>query len=295
MTNFYDYVRSHPQQLRQFCYKEILFLNLDCPPEFVKGENWNNHNIFVHVLTGGKKMSSRERSWILDEGQTVFVKKGGITVERVGYEPFCVLMFFVPDDYLKVFVREHVKQLASDSPIHSNDKVLLVDSDPAMMGFYQSILSYFSSANQPAENLLELKFQELLLNIVSNEKNHQLTNYLCRLAQTTHDDLQVIMESNCFYNMQLHEYARLCHRSLSSFKRDFYNAFAAPPGRWLLEKRLSRAAYLLSHSDSSMMDVICESGFKNITHFSRAFKNQYGLSPVHYRKQNAALVHENAE
>jgi hypothetical protein len=90
MTNFYDYVRSHPEQLRQFCCREILFLRLDCPPDFVKDENWNDYNIFMHVLTGGKRMSSREKSWVLDEGSTVFVKKGGVTVERIGPEPFCV-------------------------------------------------------------------------------------------------------------------------------------------------------------------------------------------------------------
>jgi AraC family transcriptional regulator, exoenzyme S synthesis regulatory protein ExsA len=291
MTNFYDYVRSHPAQLRQFCCKEILFLNLDCPPEFVKGENWNNHNIFMHVLTGGKRMSSREKSWVLDEGSTVFVKKGGVTVERLGPEPFCVLMFFVPDDYLKAFIREHVEYNVSVNPqLLSNDRVLPIHSTPVMSAFYQSILSYFSTDMRPQENLLELKFKELLLNITTNENNRELIQYLHRLAQTDHDDLESIMQNNCLYNMQLHEYASLCHRSLSSYKRDFYQTFGVPPGRWLLEKRLNCAAYLLSHSDHSIIDVACESGFKNITHFNRVFKKQYRVSPLQYRRQNVPAL-----
>ncbi|HEV8286617.1 MAG TPA: AraC family transcriptional regulator [Chitinophagaceae bacterium] len=291
MTNFYDYVRSHPEQLRQFCCKQILFLNLDCPPEFVKGENWNNHNVFVHVLTGGKRMSSREKSWVLDKGSTVFVKKGGVTVERLSHEPFCVLMFFVPDDYLKSFIREHTELnfQVNQQPL-TNDRLLPVHSTPVMTAFYQSILSYFSTETRPPENLLELKFKELLLNIITNEQNRELTQYFYKLAQNTHDDLQIIMESNCLYNMQLHEYARLCHRSLSSYKRDFYNTFGLPPGRWLLEKRLSHAAYLLLHSDRSITDIVCDSGFKNITHFNRAFKNQFGLSPLQYRKQKSSTL-----
>jgi len=291
MTNFYDYVRSHPEQLRQFCCKEILFLNLDCPPEFVKGENWNNYNIFMHVLTGGKRMSSREKSWVLDEGSTVFVKKGGVTVERLSHEPFCVLMFFVPDDYLKSFIREQVAYNVSMNPqLLSNDCVLRVHSTPVMSAFYQSILSYFSTDTRPLENLLELKFKELLLNIITNENNRELIQYLHRLAHTDHDDLESIMQNNCLYNMQLHEYARLCHRSLSSYKRDFYHTFGVPPGRWLLEKRLNRAAYLLSHSDHSIIDVVCESGFKNITHFNRVFKKQFRVSPLQYRRQNAPAL-----
>jgi AraC-like DNA-binding protein len=291
MTNFYDYVRSHPEQLRQFCCKDILFLNLDCPPEFVKGENWNNYNIVMHVLTGGKRMSSREKSWVLDEGSTVFVKKGGVTVERLSHEPFCVLMFFVPDDYLKSFIREHMGYNMSMNPQPlSNDCVLRVHSTPVMGAFYQSILSYFSTDTRPQEELLELKFKELLLNITRNENNRELIQYLQRLAQTDHDDLESIMQNNCLYNMQLHEYARLCHRSLSSYKRDFYQTFGVPPGRWLLEKRLNRAAYLLSHSDRSIIDVVCESGFKNIPHFNRVFKKQYRVSPLRYRRQNVPAL-----
>src|SRR5678815_5542351 len=137
MTNFYDYVRSHPEQLRQFCCKEILFLNLDCPPEFVKGENWNNYNIFMYVLTGGKRLSSREKSWVLDEGSTVFIKKGSVTVERIGPKPFCVLMFFVPDDYLRSFVREHSGLTTScPDPGFCNDHLLPVSSTPVMHAFY---------------------------------------------------------------------------------------------------------------------------------------------------------------
>ena len=184
MTNFYDYVRSHPEQLRQFCCKEILFLNLDCPPDFVKGENWNNYNIFVHVLSGGKKMSSREKSWLLDEGDTVFVKKGGLTVERISNDPFCVLMFFVPDDYLKSFILEQTElNLPVTTHPLSTDRILSVHSSPVMSAFYQSIISYFSTDTRPMENLLELKFKELLLNIITNEKNQELTHYIHNLAR----------------------------------------------------------------------------------------------------------------
>ena len=289
MTNFYDLVRSHPEQIRQFCCREILLLRLDCPSDFVKAENWNEYNVFIHVLTGGKRMSSREKSWVLEPGATVFVKKGGITVERTGPDPYCVLMFFVPDDYLRLFIREQVSLIPFvNSCSCSGDRLLPVCSSPVMSAFYESILSYFSTNTKPAENLLELKFKELLLNIITNDKNQELAGYLCQLTQASTDDLQNIMESNCLYHMQLHEYARLCHRSLSSYKRDFHNTFGIPPGRWLLEKRLAHASHLLLHSDKSIGDIIGESGFKNITHFGRAFKKQYGLSPLQYRKQNIA-------
>ena len=103
------------------------------------------------------------------------------------------------------------------------------------------------------------------------------------------DDLKEIMETNCLYNLQLHEYARLCHRSLSSFKRDFNTAYGMTPGRWLLQKRLDTASHLLVSSEKSIMDVAMESGFKNISHFDRVFKQHHKISPLQYRKQHVSI------
>jgi AraC family transcriptional regulator, exoenzyme S synthesis regulatory protein ExsA len=125
------------------------------------------------------------------------------------------------------------------------------------------------------------------LNIVANEKNRQLTGYFCRLVQTRIDDLQEIMENNCYFNLHLEEYARLCHRSLSTYKRDFYGAFGAAPGRWLQEKRLERACHLLQHTEKPITEVVFESGFINITHFDRVFKKHFGINPLKFRRQHS--------
>ncbi|WP_460913500.1 helix-turn-helix domain-containing protein [Spirosoma areae] len=35
-----------------------------------------------------------------------------------------------------------------------------------------------------------------------------------------------------------------------------------------------------------MGDIVFDSGFENGSHFSRVFKKKFGISPLHYRKQN---------
>ena len=286
MLNFYDFVREHPVEIRQFSCKDLLFLINECPPDFTKGEDWGEHNIFLYVTTGRHNLFSRERSWQLDTGSAVFVKKGALGIEKVDEKSFCALMFYVPDEYIRSFIRENSAVLPPvDLSIISNDKILPVQTTTIMTAFYESVLPYFSLTIQPPEKLIELKFRELLLNIISNTDNKELTAYFYRLALTNLDDLKETMECNCLYNLQLHEYARLCHRSLSSFKRDFNTAFGMAPGRWLLEKRLEAASRLLMSSEKPVMDVVVESGFKNISHFDRVFKQHYKTSPLQYRKR----------
>ncbi|HKH62398.1 MAG TPA: AraC family transcriptional regulator [Flavitalea sp.] len=292
MLNNYDFVKDNPSLFKQFSCKKLLFLIMDCPPDFAKSEDWSEHNCFLHVLSGKKHLYNRERSWYIEKGSTVFLKKGGIGIEKFGNEPFCVLLFYVPDEYICSFVRENIPLISGvNTSVGSKDQVLPVQTNAVMNAFYGSILAYFSSSAQPPENLLELKFRELLLNLIGIENNPALTSYFCELAHPRPlHDLQNIMEDNCLYNLHLHEFARLCHRSLSSFKRDFQNAYKKAPGQWLMEKRLDVSRRLLLNSDKPVRDVVIESGFKNNTHFDRVFKKHFGLSPLQYRKQTSSVT-----
>ena len=291
MQSYYDFVRTHPEGFIQFSCKGILFLKMECPPDFIKADDWFVHNCFLHVLSGKKLLSSREQSWEIQKGDTIFLKKGAISLERRSAEAFCGLMFFVPDEYIRSFIKEKAGILTTEKISSSGDaRAFPIRTTPVLSAFYESVIPYFSTLAKPAENLLELKFCELLLHIVTTESNPALKSYLFKLAQTGMDDLPEVMENNCLFNLQLNEYARLCHRSLSSFKRDFHAVFATAPGRWLSEKRLNHAAHLLLHSSKSITEVVLESGFTNITHFDKVFKKQFGMSPLRYRKNITAFV-----
>jgi AraC family transcriptional regulator, exoenzyme S synthesis regulatory protein ExsA len=289
MLNIYDYIKAHPEEFKQFSCKELLFLIIDCPPDFTSSEDWAEHNCFLYVITGRHILFSRERSWFLKQGDTMFMKKGGCGIQKVDEDIFCALMFYVPDSYLRSFIRERVETYpAADPSLGSNDLVLPVETNVILTTFFDSVISYFTAGKQPPEDLLELKFRELLLNIITNPSNKKLTAHLYKLFLTNADELQEIMERNFLYNLQLHEFARLCHRSLSKFKRDFKAVFGTAPGHWLLEKRLQAARDLLLKTNKTILEICMESGFTNNAHFDRVFKKNFGKSPLQYRKKASA-------
>jgi AraC-like DNA-binding protein len=65
------------------------------------------------------------------------------------------------------------------------------------------------------------------------------------LGDDTLPSVVEIMEVNFRFNLSLDEYARLCHRSLSSFKRHFQTAFHETPGKWLLRKIIPPRCFAL--------------------------------------------------
>jgi AraC-like DNA-binding protein len=85
-------------------------------------------------------------------------------------------------------------------------------------------------------------------------------------------DLADFMEKNYKFNMPLDRFSYLTGRSLTTFKRDFKNIYGVTPQRWLTEKRLKLAYYLLSEGNHKPAEIYREAGFENLSHFSFAFK-----------------------
>jgi AraC family transcriptional regulator, exoenzyme S synthesis regulatory protein ExsA len=205
-------------------------------------------------------------------------------MEKFLGEYLCIMTFFIPDSYMCSFLRENYSIIEKCSANEEKpDIVIPLDVTEILKGYINSLVPYFTAEKRPSEDLLELKFRELLFNIITNPANQELNEYLQTLLVQKADRLQEIMEENYHYNLSLQDYAKLCNRSLSSFKRDFYAGYKTNPGHWLLSKKLDYSHHLLLTTDKTVNDVSFESGFENSTHFSKAFKKRFGLSPLQYR------------
>lgn len=287
MLNYYEKVRTAPEIFNQLVCKELLFVHYKCPLEIGKHGNWAQHNYILYVITGRKGYHTPNRSVVYMSGEAVFVKKGGIIVEKFfDEEPLCIMTFFIPDSYIRLFMRDHTSlmQPVSNAPI-TIDPLISLHVNKLMNGYFDSMVPYFSADVKPSEDLLELKFRELLLNILTDSENEELKAYLQKLTLSRSDDLQQVMEANCLYNFTLEDYAKLCNLSVSSFKRHFFDAYNVPPGQWLQQKKIEHAHKLLISSGKSMTEIAFESGFEDSSHFSHVFKKHYGTSPTKYRNK----------
>ncbi|MBR6769582.1 MAG: helix-turn-helix transcriptional regulator [Clostridia bacterium] len=76
----------------------------------------------------------------------------------------------------------------------------------------------------------------------------------------------------------------------AGFSTDYFNRiFFAHTGFNIMEyvrfSRLKKAANLLRGTDNDILDIALDCGYEAHESFSRAFKNQYGMSPSEYRKK----------
>ena len=77
--------------------------------------------------------------------------------------------------------------------------------------------------------------------------------------------------------------ASAAHLSAAHFSREFRRAFGETPHRYLLTRRLERAAELLRQTDRSIPQICFDVGLRSVGSFTTSFGRAFGLSPAAYR------------
>jgi AraC family transcriptional regulator, exoenzyme S synthesis regulatory protein ExsA len=289
VLNLYEAVRTNPS-VNRLEIGEFLFAEYTCGIGDEKIGLWAHTDYLVNVLTGKKTWNTSDGVWEAKRGDTLFFKKGAAIVHQHFEVGFCLLTFFVPDHLIRTTVREIAGSLENVPPVAPIKSAAWVENDVTLSAFLQSMRTYFSGKEKPSEPLLRLKLKELIVSILTSGKNPALAAYFRMLGGSDAPSVAEIMEANFRFNLSLEEYARLCHRSLSSFKRDFQTHFQEPPGKWLLQRRLDHSAALLRGSKLNVTEIAFESGFEDVSHFSRVFKERFNVPPMVYRQNPLAAT-----
>jgi AraC-like DNA-binding protein len=77
--------------------------------------------------------------------------------------------------------------------------------------------------------------------------------------------------------------ARAARLSPAHFSREFQRTFGETPHRYLLTRRLERAAALLRTTDHTVADICMTVGLRSVGSFTTSFGRMFGLSPTAYR------------
>jgi len=86
-------------------------------------------------------------------------------------------------------------------------------------------------------------------------------------------------------NFTVESMADIAAMSRATFARHFEKCFARTPMDYLRDVRLRRAAQLLQVNASPVDGIARKVGYASRSHFSRAFSEQFGMSPAEFRGQ----------
>ncbi len=94
------------------------------------------------------------------------------------------------------------------------------------------------------------------------------------------------IEQNFQNDISVEDIAAFCGLNRSYFGKIFRENMGKSPQEFLISYRMTKAAELLRLTGLSIADIGNAVGYPNQLHFSRAFKNIYGVSPRQWRYEN---------
>lgn len=256
-------------------------IKLSCyEDKFFKSDVVFEHHMLIWFISGETKIVQADATYLFKNGDIFLIPRNQlatiINYPKDGQPHKTVVMHLSTARLRDFYAKQDVKIQPFASP-----KILCYKNHPLLESCLASLIPYFEMKDLQ-EDIANLKITEAIsiLRIIDKGIDQVLANF----EEPGKVDLVSYMEKNFMFNLPLQKFGYLTGRSLTTFKRDFSKAFSTTPQQWLTQKRLELARYQLVEKKKKPVDVCYEVGFENLSHFSYAFKKQFGYPPTQLLK-----------
>ena len=268
--------------------------------EYINGEvncHWHDEFEFGLVLKGQVEFNvhqpdeSRE-SWVLHEGQGIFINARALHTARQIRRGTVVLCLVLPGDFFShqpwgTLYRRSILPVVQASlpglfltPENTGDRGILEGLsglsglEPGMLGYelmcienicrlWRCLLVRISQMKECAKVQKGEKTQELRIRLMLSYIH---THYSEPVTVDDIADAANVSRSECF--------------------RCFREIVGKTPVEYLCEYRLARAAQYLTNTDRTVYDISSSCGFGSASYFGKMFREACGMSPGAFRRQS---------
>lgn len=235
-----------------------------------------DQHALVYVLEGMLQLSYADQVHWFPPGTTLLIPRnqlGRMAKLPVNGEPFRSISILFPEQLLREFYASRIQNNVEGKW----QGHLALEKHSLLQSLFSSLKPYFEMHEELPPDLAKIKIAECLT--VLDACNPQVQRLLSAFNEPGKVDLADFMEQHFLYNLPLKNFGYLTGRSLTTFKKDFKKVFKTTPGRWLTKKRLEYAHYQIAVKKRKPVEILIDAGFENLSHFSFAFKKEFGYSP----------------
>jgi len=238
------------------------------------GEQFIKEHGISFIVSGQMEAYDGTTKHLYSKGDVVLYRKNAL-IRFVKYphqeDGFEAISIILDEKLLTAFAQKH----EFSSGTNPKESLFKLDKDVLIQGYFHNLEPWFDQKIDA--ELAEVKKLEIIHLLLRHDKNFK--DILFHFGTPGKINLEAFMNNNFRFNVPLTQLAYLTGRSLATFKRDFEKLFQTSPNKWLQQKRLEEARYLLEHKKMKAKDVYLEVGFETLSHFSYAFKNHFGVNP----------------
>ncbi len=238
------------------------------------------HHALIYVYSGEIRLEYGGRVQHIRAGEYVFLKRDHrlqIHKHTLGSDPYKAISIRFDRSFLREYFRTLDEAAFPQRAKRFREAVVKMPESPYIESLFASLFPFTNSDTKPDDDFVRMKMHEAMRCLLQADERFYPT--LFDFNEPWKIDLLSFMEQNCTQDMSLSEFAAYTGRSLATFKRDFACISDLPPQKWLIRQRLEAARRMICDEGRRVSDVYMEVGFKNRSHFTVAFKKEYGFSP----------------
>lgn len=237
-------------------------------------------HVLFYLYSGEQILEDRDKKVKVKAGECAFIRRDHrILMNKYskGKKPYKSITLSFNRGVLKdIYSQMNKSGIPGNIPV-PDEKVIKVKTTPDIVSLFHSLTPYFDENVKPSDKVVYLKLMEAIYAML--EQSELFYPILFDFADPWKIDILEFMNNNYMDELSIEEIAAYTGRSLSAFKRDFKKISSLSPQKWLIKKRLE-VAYQKLKEGKRVQDVYVEVGFKNPSHFSTAFRRQYGIPPT---------------
>ncbi|OQP68639.1 helix-turn-helix domain-containing protein [Niastella populi] len=246
--------------------------------------NFHDEACFIYFLEGTARTSSPIGQVPVASGEAVILKCGSYFADLLKYSEanrYEILVVHLYKDILRMIYKHEMPALVKE--VENKSYISYVATHDVVKKFVESLSFYFDNPELVNDELLELKFRELILLLLRTQNTSSIVSLFTDLFAPRNVSIKEVVNNHIFSELSVEDLANLANLSVSTFTRSFQTLFNDTPANYIKRKRLERAKDLLAMSDLSVSEIALQTCFTDVAHFSRSFKTAYHCSPSAYR------------
>lgn len=268
-------------------FEKKVFETAVVTPPYKSLHQLDNEACFLYMLEGGNNHYSEEGHINYKKDEGVLMKCGNFMFDvnpdsDTGNGGFVAIHFY-PEVLKKIYENEIPSFLKKKKQLPFKSNMALVKSSLLIKKYIEGLLFYFQNPSLVTEELMVLKFKEIILLLINTKDAPAIIEIMHNLFSPKTFSFKEIVESHIFSALTITDLAQLTNSSLASFKREFKKIYEDSPANYIKNRRLEKAAELLKVSNLSISNIAYDCSFNDVAHFSSSFKTKFKLSPSQFR------------